>query len=152
MKFFVKFSSMMVLTLAAVAGFGLFWVSQQVQEAERDARALNSVITQEQEAIRVLTAEWDYLNRPDRLEELARTYLNMEPIKADSTLTSVQSIPMSEDIVTEPQFVSTADTKQDPTPEPQIIAEPAPPILQQNEKATESDFDTILDSETAEIR
>jgi hypothetical protein len=92
MKFALRFSSLWALALAFIAGIALFAVSQQVQRSERDMRVLKDQLAQEQEAIRVLRAEWDYLNRPDRLEALASKYLNMSPVHADSLLQSVKDI------------------------------------------------------------
>lgn len=93
MKFVLKLSSLTAFMLALLAGGALFWVSQQVQQTEREQRKLQRVVTQEQEAIRVLNAEWDYLNRPDRLEKLANEQLQMEPAKADDLLQNVNAIP-----------------------------------------------------------
>ncbi|AEP10216.1 cell division protein FtsL [Micavibrio aeruginosavorus] len=76
----IRLSSIVSLGLAGMAGFMLFQTSQNVQQAEHQLRGLNAQLTKEGEALRVLEAEWDYLNRPDRLEELARQHLKMEPI------------------------------------------------------------------------
>lgn len=39
--------------------------------ADRDVNRLQRAITDERERLSVLSAEWAYLNRPDRLRELA---------------------------------------------------------------------------------
>ena len=76
----IRLSTVFSLGLAGIAGFWLFQTSQNVQQAEHQLRGLKAQLSKEQEAMRVLEAEWDYLNRPDRLEELARQYLKMQPI------------------------------------------------------------------------
>jgi cell division protein FtsL len=63
------------ILLAAAVGFGLFQVKYKVQTLEDDLRQLNAAITAEQEQLHVLSAEWAYLNRPARLEELSARHL-----------------------------------------------------------------------------
>lgn len=47
-----------------------------IAQIERD-------IGEERQRVRLLQAEVAYLEKPERLERLARTYLGMEPVKAD---------------------------------------------------------------------
>jgi hypothetical protein len=47
---------------------------------ERLAAILHDA-AREKETIRVLEAEWSYLNQPDRLEKLARQHLKLEPMR-----------------------------------------------------------------------
>ncbi|MAF68937.1 MAG: hypothetical protein CMH25_06290 [Micavibrio sp.] len=54
-----------------VTGVMLFVVSQKVQQTERDISAQKQQLSLEKESLRVLQAEWAYLNRPDRLENLS---------------------------------------------------------------------------------
>jgi hypothetical protein len=153
MRFIIKLSALMSLVLAVLSGAALFWVSQQVQEAERIQRGLQATLDQETEALRVLTAEWDYLNRPDRLEELARTYLNMEPMAVETAVTSVKDIPMIEDQVTEPQFVSNnGGEAKNEAPMPAVQNESVSPTLQDAVKPSESDFQDVLDESTGGVQ
>lgn len=73
----VRISTMIVLAVAAGCGFTLFQTSQNVQQAESRYRGIESGLNKEKEAIRVLEAEWDYLNRPDRIEALVKGHLDM---------------------------------------------------------------------------
>lgn len=66
-----RFTTTFIICAVLVSGALLFVVSQRVQSTERDIRFLENKITRENESIRVLQAEWAYLNRPDRLEKLA---------------------------------------------------------------------------------
>lgn len=62
-----------VLTVIAVIGLG-FWAYREnyrTQAALSDVRKLQSEIAGLRETLSVLKAEWAYLNRPDRLRELA---------------------------------------------------------------------------------
>lgn len=71
----------MAIGAAVLSGVALFWTAQRVQTAETKVRQLREASTSEQQAVHVLRAEWDYLNRPDRLEALAKQHLSMTPPK-----------------------------------------------------------------------
>jgi hypothetical protein len=74
----LRLSTILSLALAAGAGFILFQTSQNVQQAESNLRNIQTALAKEQDAMRVLETEWDYLNRPDRLEELARQHQKIQ--------------------------------------------------------------------------
>jgi hypothetical protein len=62
-----------IVTALAVMGMA-FWAYRQNYETQaslREAEALRAEIAELREALGVLRAEWAYLNRPDRLRELA---------------------------------------------------------------------------------
>ncbi len=62
-----------VLAALAVLGFGAWAYSEnyRTQAALREVRELNAKIGRAHARIRMLNAEWAYLNRPDRLRDLA---------------------------------------------------------------------------------
>ncbi|MBI1776968.1 MAG: hypothetical protein HYR63_16645 [Proteobacteria bacterium] len=76
----IRRSTLIWLTLAALLGFGLYQIKYEVQSQEERFTRINKQIVENQEAIQVLTAEWSFLNRPDRLAEMARRYLEMSPV------------------------------------------------------------------------
>ena len=62
-----------VLSFIAVLGLG-FWAYREhydTREVLREVSALNSEIAGLREALSLQRAEWAYLNRPDRLRDLA---------------------------------------------------------------------------------
>lgn len=86
-------TTLLWLALAAAVVFGLFHVKYQVAALEEDLNRLNVATLREQNQIHVLEAEWSYLNRPSRLEELAERYLTLKPL-APQQLTTVSALPI----------------------------------------------------------
>ncbi len=146
MKFLRRLSSLTAFLLAVLSGASLFWVSQQVQQVEREQRKLIASIESEEESIRVLRAEWDYLNRPERLEALSVKYLNMKPVSVDTLVQSISAIPEPEE-PSAPVEVSTAAPAKVEHGKPASAVLP-PPVLNQNEVSQEDEFSKVLDHET----
>ena len=65
--------------LAAVVAVSLFLVKYKVQDLDEQLADLEAEKRATQEAIHVLEAEWTYLNRPERLEGLAKKHLELAP-------------------------------------------------------------------------
>lgn len=77
----------------------LYFVKTQSQSARKEVRRLDAAIAQEQAAIQVLKAELAVLKSPERLSELARVHLQLEPISPDQTRRAediVQTFPLRE--------------------------------------------------------
>ena len=64
------------LVLAIFCGGALFYVSQKTRDAREKLSSVTKEVENEKEAIRVFSAEWSYLNQPQRLEMLAKKYLD----------------------------------------------------------------------------
>ena len=68
--------------LSALAVIGLaFWAyteNYQTQDSEKQAKSLQHQIIRARARLRVLKAEWAYLNRPDRLRDL--TEINFDSL------------------------------------------------------------------------
>ena len=56
-------------------GYTLFHITFQVEALEEQLSQLNRQILKEQEAVHILEAEWSYLNKPSRIEQLSHKYL-----------------------------------------------------------------------------
>lgn len=103
-----------ILILAMVSlSVLLYAINYQADSAERAGNALRRQIVQEQEAIRVLRAEWSYLNQPDRLQELSSKYLDLQPATAQQ-VGSFDSIP----------FRPAPDVPTDPATDPASVSAP----------------------------
>lgn len=70
------------LLVIGVAGFCMFEVKFAVQELEARLTGTNRQIQQDEDALRVLKAEWSYLNEPDRLADLNLRHLGLAPVSA----------------------------------------------------------------------
>lgn len=79
--------------LIAGASAVLFQVSQEVKGLDRNLASLNRQILTEQEAIRVLRAEWAYLNQPVRLQALASEHLDLAEVSRTQMIASIEDIP-----------------------------------------------------------
>lgn len=77
----------------AAAAYGMFQIKFAVQTLERDLGAVERQIADDQEALRVLRAEYSYLNDPARLAELNRRHLGLAPVAA-SQMAVLDEIPL----------------------------------------------------------
>ena len=68
------------LALTVAVSYGLYEVKYEVQRLEREYAGLSRELLQEQDAVHVLKAEWSYLSRPERVHDLARRFLNVQPV------------------------------------------------------------------------
>ncbi len=82
------------IALVAVLAFGLYKLKYEVQELEDRYGAMNRAILSEQEAIRVLRAEWSFLNSPKRLGDLTKRYLKLKPVSVDRFI-RLEEIPIA---------------------------------------------------------
>ena len=80
-----RISSLFFVVVAVVAGTLLFQTSQSVQRLEGNLHDVTQNVGHEKESLRVLGAEWDYLNRPERLEKLTLENLDMDAVHAEKT-------------------------------------------------------------------
>lgn len=116
-----------VLSFLAVMALG-FWAYREnytTQASLRDVAALQDEIAGLREALTIQRAEWAYLNRPDRLRELATLnfdrlgLLPMLPQQFGSAeMVAFPPAPLSAEIVlTDPQSVAgTLDAAGEQTP------------------------------------
>jgi cell division protein FtsL len=72
-----------ILVIAVLsAGYYLYGLEHQTRSAERDIAKQERAIAEARESIKLLTAEWSSLTRPERLQKLAQQNLALEATKA----------------------------------------------------------------------
>ena len=69
------------LSLATASAGLCLHVSHRVQLLEDTMSGISRNIATEQAAIRVLQAEWSYLDQPSRIEKLAARHLALSPVQ-----------------------------------------------------------------------
>lgn len=144
-----RISNFLFLGLALTLGVLLFWTSQAVQKKEDTLAGLKGKLSQEQESVRVLSVEWDYLNRPQRLEELA-IEIGMVPPQADGLVRSAGDIPEPMIVNTDPQYSQemivqpVSITPQKPAPAPAKVIPVKADAVVSPSKAEKNDFDRLI--------
>lgn len=79
-------------SVIVVASFGLYQVKYEVQSIRGQITSTAQELEQEKEALHVVAAEWAYLNRPERLQQLAGKYLVSKGVRVEQ-VAEVQAIP-----------------------------------------------------------
>ncbi len=82
----------MWLALAIGVGVSMFLLKYKVQDLENELIAKQEQVIRDQGAIRVLQAEWTYLNDPERLRQLSGEHLGFAP-PALANMTEIASLP-----------------------------------------------------------
>jgi cell division protein FtsL len=76
----MRLSTLLWALLVAASCYALFQVKNAVVQLDAELTRLNHQIDAGRDQIRVLDAEWSFLNRPDRLDQLAKRFLDLHPI------------------------------------------------------------------------
>lgn len=95
----IRFLHMLAISaLVASAGYAYSIKYDTLYYAEQVAK-LNGQIQREHDAIAVLRAEWQHLNRPDRLQAAVEQHLDLQPlnIKQLARLSDLPNRPPRED-------------------------------------------------------
>jgi hypothetical protein len=90
----IRLGALFWLLLVVSAGFVTFKVKYAVQDIEDELNRVRKQTVSEQQEIRVLTAEWTYLNQPERLAELNRRFVQLTPIGAKQLQQKIDEIPL----------------------------------------------------------
>lgn len=89
-----RIGALLWLLLVVLSGFATFKAKYAVQDLEDQLHRVRKQTIAEQQEIRVLNAEWTYLNQPERLAELNRRFLALVPITTKQLEHRVADIPL----------------------------------------------------------
>jgi hypothetical protein len=89
----IRFINFLLVSAVIALSVGLYDIKYRAEGAVRLERQLEQRIANEQEAIRVLRAEWSYLNQPERLQQLAERYTALRPLTAGQ-IGTFEEVPM----------------------------------------------------------
>jgi hypothetical protein len=78
---------------ASITGAALYGIAYEVERMETELAALELEIREERAAAHGLEAEWAYLARPARIEELSQTYLPRMHSLSASQIGTTEDIP-----------------------------------------------------------
>ena len=78
----IRRPTILVSVLCLAICLGVFRIKYTVMALEQQHRLVKRAISENQEAIHVLRAEWHHLNNPERLQKLAVKYLDIGPQQA----------------------------------------------------------------------
>jgi hypothetical protein len=90
----IRLPTLFWLLIVSTAGFAMFAVKYEVQSvADQLARTIRQADDTERE-IRVLDAEWAFLNRPDALAQMNQRLLLLGPIATKQLRTNIADVAM----------------------------------------------------------
>jgi hypothetical protein len=102
---------------ASITGAALYGIAYEVERMEAELAALELDISEERSAIHGLNAEWAYLARPARIEELSRNFLpGMQGLSASQIGTAdgvpFESLPDVLDVLDPEDLATPASTRK----------------------------------------
>lgn len=127
--------------LAAAGVAQVYTAAAEVRAIAAEERRIERAIDAERERIRVLEAEWAYLNRPDRIEALAVALTDLVPPKAERLVAAPRLARYLEARLTGPAPSADSESPARQPAAQQILArarmasEPAAPVLSLSQRA-----------------
>jgi len=77
----LRLSTWLWLAVVGAVGYGMFQVKYEVMQVEDELGRVNRAIDADRDQLRVLNAEWSFVNQPARLDQLRQRFLaNLRPI------------------------------------------------------------------------
>ncbi len=125
----IRIGTIVWFVVLALLGVGLFQVKYAVQAKERELRKVNRQIAADRDAMRVLEAEWSFLNDPVRLADLTRRHTDLAPVMASQIATFESLAPRpaqnNETAPSAPPIASAPEGEVVATPVAAKVAAPA---------------------------
>jgi hypothetical protein len=90
----IRLSALFWLILVSATGFAMFAVKYEVQALADQLAHTTRQADDAQRDVRVLDADWAYLNGPDALAAMNQRYLSLLPIATRQLIASVADLPM----------------------------------------------------------
>ena len=90
----IRLASVFWLLLVSAAALATFAVKYEVQALDAQLADIRRATAAESRELRVLDAEWAYLNRPDMLAAMNQRFLSLAPITRKQLQTATAEIPM----------------------------------------------------------
>jgi cell division protein FtsL len=88
----LRITTILWMVLLVIGAFGVYMVKYKVRAIKTEVAATERQLTQEKRSTHVLTAEWTYLNRPERLKTLSAKYLDIKPMRGQQ-IAEFSSLP-----------------------------------------------------------
>ena len=152
----LKPRTFIIFALAALSGTVLLHTSQSVQHAEERLESLELSIYREEEKVRMLRAEWESLNRPERLERLANEFLDLVPPSSDQMAGGHMEFPdpeaepiqfdveESSEPILQPVSFDASEAAMTSVPKPQVKPRYEKKSAPKNVKSKEKAFGDLL--------
>jgi cell division protein FtsL len=90
----IRLASVFWLILVSATALATFAVKYEVQALDGQLSDIKRTTAAENRELRVLDAEWAYLNRPDMLAAMNGRFLSLTPITQKQLQTTIADIPM----------------------------------------------------------
>lgn len=113
----MRLSTVFWLLLVATTGFLTFAVKYEVQGLDDAYAHTRKAIAAEKSQIRVLEAEWAYLNRPAALAALNRRFLSLAPVATTQLVASLGEVAMRPDTPPLPAVAAAAPPSPQASPQ-----------------------------------
>ena len=81
------------VAVSALLSVGVYAMKYEVERLDDRVAAVQRKIAAQEETLLVLEAEWSFLNRPERLQELAARHLALKPV-AVRQIGAIEALPL----------------------------------------------------------